>query len=267
MLSGPTIEYTTIGGLLDIYFFLGPTPESTVLQYTEAVGSPLLPSYWSLGFHLCRVGYSTIDRMQAAVNRTAQYGIPQDVQYGDIDIMHKNLDFTYSNENFPGLPEYVKELKSKGIKFVTIQDCFISSGENVDEYRPLKLGLEMDVWVKQADGVTPVMGRVWPEHPVYFPDYSKNSTKQWWNMLFREYRDLIEYDGMWIDMNEPANLVEGDVNIGCQDNNWNKPAFVPKIGDESLTTKTLCADHMQAQGRHYDVHSLYGWFESEPTLR
>lgn len=261
------IEYTTTGGLLDMYFFLGPTPESTVEQYTEAVGKPLLPPYWSLGFHLCRIGYTTIDRMQLAVNRTAQYGIPQEVQYGDGDIKHKYLDFTYSQERFPGLPEYVLELKAKGIKFVSIQDPFISSGEKPEEYRPLKLGQEMDVWIKQADGVTPVLGRVWPEDPVYFPDYSKNSTKQWWNMMIKEFRELIEYDGIWIDMNEPANLVEGDINVGCQDNRWNRPPFVPKIGNDSLTIGTLCADHVQAQGRHYDLHSLHGWFESEPTLR
>ena len=44
----------------------------------------------------------------------------QDVQYGDIDIMERELDFTYDKVNFAGLPEYIKELKEKGIKFITI---------------------------------------------------------------------------------------------------------------------------------------------------
>ena len=63
--------YRTIGGLLDLYLFLGPEPEqvqySTALysteqystkqvvqQYTEAVGRYYIPPYWALGFHLCR---------------------------------------------------------------------------------------------------------------------------------------------------------------------------------------------------------------------
>lgn len=44
----------------------------------------------------------------------------QDVQYGDIDIMDRRLDFTYDPVRFAGLPEYVEELKERGIKFMTI---------------------------------------------------------------------------------------------------------------------------------------------------
>jgi len=58
--------------------------------------------------------------MQAAVDRTAAAGIPHDAQWGDIDIMDRELDFTISPERFGGLSEYVLELKSRGIKFITI---------------------------------------------------------------------------------------------------------------------------------------------------
>ena len=51
---GPGLVYRTIGGILDLYIFLGPEPEQVVQQYTEAVGRAPLPPYWALGFHLCR---------------------------------------------------------------------------------------------------------------------------------------------------------------------------------------------------------------------
>jgi len=71
------IKYNTIGGIFDFYFFLGPTPENTVQQYTEAVGRPPLPPYWALGFQLCRYGYNSIEAMKAAVDRTTAANIPQ----------------------------------------------------------------------------------------------------------------------------------------------------------------------------------------------
>jgi len=73
----PGYTYRTIGGLLDIYLFLGPTPEDTVRQFTEAIGRQPIPPYWGLGFQLSRWGYNTIDKMQAAVNRTKTASIPQ----------------------------------------------------------------------------------------------------------------------------------------------------------------------------------------------
>jgi len=72
------------------------------------------------GFQLCRFGYDNLANMQAAVDRTEQFDIPHDVQYGDIDIMDRQMDFTYATDRFAGLPQYVKDLKARGIKFVTI---------------------------------------------------------------------------------------------------------------------------------------------------
>ncbi len=110
----PGIIYRTIGGILDMYFFLGPTPENSVEQYTEAVGRYPLPAYWTLGFHLCRWGYNTLENMEAAYTRTALFDIPQDVQWGDIDVLDRRLDFTYDPVNFAGLPQFIDDLHTNG---------------------------------------------------------------------------------------------------------------------------------------------------------
>ena len=72
--------------------------------------------------------------------------------------MDRNLDFTYSPDRFNGLPSYVNTLKANGTRFIIILDPAIANG--IPNYRPFDLGQQMDVWVKYADGQTPVEGRV-----------------------------------------------------------------------------------------------------------
>ncbi|CAG7824753.1 unnamed protein product, partial [Allacma fusca] len=82
----------------------------------------------------------------------------------------------------------------------------------------------------------------------------------------KEFQDILQWDALWIDMNEPVTFGNGDANRGCQSNKFNNPPYVPKIRGNYLPTMTLCMDVEDSISNHYNTHPLYGWWESEPTV-
>lgn len=47
--SGTSLEYNVIGGILDFYFFAGPSPADVSRQYAQVAGLPAMTPYWNLG--------------------------------------------------------------------------------------------------------------------------------------------------------------------------------------------------------------------------
>lgn len=73
--------------------------------------------------------------------------------------------------------------------------------------------------------------------------------------------------------NYPSNLPPW--NLHCPSNNkYDEPPYLPLIAKpygniKKISDKTLCmiATQNDGQYKHYDVHNLFGWSQSEPTLR
>ncbi|XP_033761031.1 sucrase-isomaltase, intestinal-like isoform X1 [Pecten maximus] len=270
----PAVTYKTLGGSLDFYVFMGPSPQQAVQQYTEAIGRPMMPPYWSLGFHLCRWGYQNLTEVENVVSRNLLAGIPQDVQWGDIDFMYKKFVFTVDKETFKGLPQFVDYLHSIGKKYIVIVDpgignddkIVLEAANNSAGYNMYEDGKTENIYVKKADGQHDFEGEVWPGRTV-FPDFTNPKTSSWYAKWIRYFRNKenVSVDGLWIDMNEPASFSFDDRNLPdsmkCGNNTWNNPPFMPHIlegntGD--LYRKTVCMDAKQYWGDHYRVHSLYG---------
>ncbi|XP_026522804.1 sucrase-isomaltase, intestinal [Notechis scutatus] len=224
----PAVTYRTIGGILDFYVFLGNTPEQVVQEYLLLIGLPLMPSYWNLGFHICRWNYTDLNEVKAVVERNRAAGIPYDVQYTDIDYMEDKKDFTYDKINFAGLPEFVQDLHDHGQKYVIILDPAISVNNlmNNTPYEAYLRGEQMKVWINESNGISPLIGEVWPGKTV-FPDFSSPEAVLWWAYECNNFHKMIHFDGLWIDMNEVSNFVKGS-KTGCAANNLNYPPFTPR---------------------------------------
>ncbi|XP_033117884.1 maltase-glucoamylase, intestinal-like [Anneissia japonica] len=261
----PALTYRTIGGIFDFYYFFGPSPENVVMQLSELIGMPLMPPYWALGFQLSRWHYGTLERVKEVVNEVYEADIPHDVQYGDIDIMLDKKDFTYDENTYKGLPEFIAELHARGQRYIPILDHGIKIEKG---YATYDRGLSMSIYVNYSDGFRPLVGEVWPGKSVY-PDFTNPKAIEWWTKELDLFRDIIDYDGIWIDMNEPSNFVKGSVE-GCEVNSLNNPPYLPNIlgyWEGDLIDKTICMDAKQFGGKHYDLHSLYGHTMSLVTFK
>nr|XP_006826059.1 PREDICTED: maltase-glucoamylase, intestinal-like [Saccoglossus kowalevskii] len=254
----PALTYRTIGGILDFYVFLGPSPEDIVNQYTvQVIGPPMMPPYWALGFQLCKWGYESLDEVKGIVEDMRAQGIPQDVQYADVDHMSNYRDFTVDPVNWAGLGEFFEELHEYGQHGIIILDHAIHSKEG-NGYLPFDTGEEMHVWINETDGITPLEGEMWPGL-TYFPDFTNPVTQIWWTAHCVDFHEEVPYDALWIDMDEPSNFVQGSTSDPpCNNNSLNFPPYLPKIRGSLMYDDSICMDSVQYLGTHYDVHSLYG---------
>lgn len=129
--------------------------------------------------------------------------------WADIDYMENYEIFTVS-PSYSNLSTHIKDLKSKGMTFVPILDPSVVAHPAKSGYKALDLGLEMDVFIKTYDKTKPLTGGIFGGD-AYYPDFTNPNTTTWWHtMLDYLYNDLgIQFDGIWIDMNEATSFCNG----------------------------------------------------------
>ncbi|CAF3769343.1 unnamed protein product [Rotaria sp. Silwood1] len=246
---GPEASLTirTIGGILDFFVFLGPSPEQVVQQYTWLIGRSFLPPYWGLGFHLSRWGYGNLTNMKMVNKRNRDADIPLDVQYADIDYMDAEKDFTVDPINYRGLKEFFSQIRTDGMRTIVILDP--GTIDDQKYYAPTIEGIKEDVFIK------------WENGRLMKALFNTNDDFAWnWDMTGTNYT------------------------LKCPSSKLDDPPYRTKAAfryDETmnrtgrLSDHTLCMTALQGEidpgtgkpkYRHYDVHSLYGWSQTKPTL-
>ncbi|CBY31035.1 unnamed protein product [Oikopleura dioica] len=250
----------SLGGMIDLFIVRGNSTENAVSLIQEIIGATYSPPEWAFGYHLCRWGYNSSDETWSVNQKMREAKMPQEVQWNDIDYMDGKKDFTIDQDAFASLPQVINDIHANGQKYVLIIDPAISTTAN---YYPYVNGIGEDIFIKDETGA-PAVGEVWPGVTV-FPDFTHpNSNNYWLEMLSFLYTQGVEFDGIWIDMNEPSNFVAGS-SKGCPISSLNSPKFELPVVDKSLFAKTLCPSYNQSGGTHYDLHNLYGLHETKAT--
>ena len=223
-----TIEMDFSGGN-DRYYVIFGSIEDIYLSYGKITGFPNLPPVWSLGFHQSRWGYMTSSQIEEIANGFIDNDFPVSAIHMDIDYMDGFRIFTFDRTRFPDIREMAANLKSKGIRLVTIIDPGIKWDP---EYFMYKEGIDGKRFVQTPEGDT-LKAPVWPGLSA-FPDFSSEDVQKWWG---QKYDFMLDsgISGFWHDMNEPAAFVL-----------WGE--------------NTLPLSSVHRKGSHRSVHNVYGYF-------
>eukprot|EP01134_Creolimax_fragrantissima_P008464 CFRG8464T1 len=280
VLEEETLTYKVTGGILDLYFVLGPTFESATHQYANIIGKPHLPPFWGLGYHQSRWGYKNVDMLRETIQRFRLAGIPLDVIWSDIDYMEQKKSWSWSKENFTksAIQSFVEDIHDLGLHYVTVVDPGIKQENGYDVYQT---GKEKDVFLKRYDGQE-FQGKVWPGLVAY-PDFFNPVTGDWWieniaNFLSPRREDTVHVDGLWVDMNELSNFCNGpcnaeidrDLRIVHRAREFmpnNPPYRINNNGRRlNLEERTVSMDALHyGDVYEYDVHNLFGHMEANVT--
>ncbi|KAF8890700.1 glycosyl hydrolases family 31-domain-containing protein [Infundibulicybe gibba] len=193
------IEYRLLGGVLDFYFFSGPTPANVVEQYGELIGLPTWQPVWGFGFQLCK-----------------EANIPLEVMWNDIDLYHVWRDFTLDPVNFPGddLRAFIQNWYAASYDIPIVDAAIPKQVNATDIYDPYTRGVEQRVFLTNPDG-SEYIGEVRPGYTV-FADWFQNNTQQWWTDALRNWSQSgVEFSGIWLDMNEASSYCDGSCGTGA----------------------------------------------------
>ena len=287
ILTEEKLTYKVIGGILDFYIFLGPTPEDVAKQYQSIIGYPILPPYWSLGFHQSRWGYESVNELQDVIDNFNINELPLDTIWSDIDYMNEYRLWTLDPINYKSsnMKSFLKELHDNNRQYVMIIDPGVKRDFLYSAYND---GIEENIFIKKNNYTNdPVIGKVWPGLVSFIDFYNPNSNEFWKNHFKSFYNDNVKFNGIWIDMNEIANFCDGHCNLLeeeesndnfisnitsqftclCSNPEYYELDFPPyQPGGIYPDSGTISMSSIHYNNiEEYYLHNLYGYLESKST--
>jgi len=174
-------------------------PQQVVEALTELTGRIGLPPKWALGFQQSRWSYNPADRVLEVARKFREHRVPCDVFWIDIDYMDGYRVFTFDPEEFGDPRGLAGEMHKMGFRVVWMLDPGVKDDPADPTFRACVEGKHA---VLRADGEA-FRGSVWPG-PCVFPDFTRAETRGWWGTRVADFAGACGFDGLWVDMNEPA---------------------------------------------------------------
>ncbi|GIX98447.1 lysosomal alpha-glucosidase [Caerostris extrusa] len=139
----------------------------------------------------------------------------------------------------------------------------VSNTEEPHTYAPYDDAAKLDLFLKDVNG-SDLEAKVWNVNSTVFPDFSNPNTSSYWAKQFTDFHSKLQFDGAWLDMNEPLNFKNGSL-YGCPDNEIENPQYLPGR-PYPLRTLTACMTAKHHSTIHYNEHNLVAFREAHATF-
>ena len=232
---------------IEIYYFKHKSYNGIVLLYHSLIGKPLLPPLWSLGFHTSRWGFKSFEEVKTHISNMLYSKTPFESVFLDIDHNDNNQTFTV-NKDFLNINTHIRIIPN-------INPTIIKSTEN----KIYSIGFMNRLFLMSNVTHNFLTGYSWVGHCVYFDFYNKK-VHTFWAYLLKQLFKILRYDGIWLDMNEPSNFINGEVDIS-------NPQTIFGL---DLNDKTISFDSYSLNNKNIkmiEVKVLYGHIQSKITYK
>lgn len=188
-------------GLLDVFVFLGPTPQDVIGAYTDLTGTQQLPQHFSIAYHQCRWNYVTDVDVRDVDKKFDKHRIPYDVIWLDVEYTDGKKYFTWDSMTFPDPLGMQEQLDEHERKLVAIIDPHIKNEGGYPIVDELK---SKDLAVRNKDNNI-YEGWCWPGSS-YWVDCFSPAARKWWADLYKyaKFTGSAKNLFIWNDMNEPS---------------------------------------------------------------
>ncbi|KAJ5365870.1 hypothetical protein N7517_008756 [Penicillium concentricum] len=188
-------------GQIDLFVFLGPSPNDISKTYGELTGYTQLPQQFAIGYHQCRWNYVTDEDVKEVNAKFDKYQIPYDVIWLDLEYTDDRKYFTWDPLTFPDPKGMQHKLDETERKLVVLIDPHI---KNADKYFVSEELRSKNLAVLNKDGEI-YDGWCWPGSSNWV-DCFNPAAQAWWATLhkFDKFKGSLQNLFIWNDMNEPS---------------------------------------------------------------
>ena len=188
------ITTRAVNGIIDLYFFSGPTIQDVIKQYHQLIGYAKMMPFWAFGWHLGKDRFNDPGQIQHVLNQHHENNIPLDGIWHGAEYTKNNTQFTVDDKVFSNSETFSLFSKTITEKYGVHYIPMIDEGIADTTYQPKTEGERMDVFLKMANSEQLVKVQT-AYGTSLIVDYFHVNASVYWENIFERLRKQISFSG------------------------------------------------------------------------